>query len=227
MKNETLKELQEALNELNFIKENSEKVNPRINRAIKNLNHAIFLETPRSVGKFNIYDWVSDDALRPVLGGIFHDNGFEVASDGHVLVCLKSDYEPELEGRIIDKFGESVCGSYPNYMSIKPKNNKIEVEVDTDKVYDALREHKARKKAAGKGGYVPRCVIRIGNKCYFYLDNFKKFCGFLEMKNNFKIKIEHANRAAMTECEDGSWALIMPLLYDEGMDWIIVDADKK
>ena len=227
MKNESLSDLRSALNWLNPSEENADilKKNAELVRAC--INRVIFLETPRSVGKFNIYDWVSDDAFRPVMNCVFHDNGYDVASDGHILVCLKSDYEPELEGKIIDKFGESIDGRYPNYMSVKPKNNKNEVEVDTDKVYDALREHKARKKAAGKRGDVPRCVIRIGNKCYFDLDNFKKFCGFLEMKNNFKIKIEDASRAAMTECEDGSWALIMPLLYDEGMDWIIVDADKK
>lgn len=113
MKNETLKELQEAIKALNFIKENSEDVNPGINRAIKNLNHAIFLETPRSTGKFNLWNFVAQDVLRPVMEGIYHEEGFEIASDGHVLVCLKSDYEPENEGKIISKVGEVIDGRYP------------------------------------------------------------------------------------------------------------------
>ncbi len=230
MKNEALKELQNALNDLKLAKESGSD-SPYIDEAIKHLNHAFFLETPRSTGKFNIYDWCADDDLRPALNCVFHDEGFEIASNGHLLVCLKSDYAPELEGKLIDRVGENYDGRYPNYKSVKPTKSPKSAEIDPAKVWDALKEYKVRKKAAGKHGDVPTPVLRVNNEAYFNLNVFSKFITFMEMKNNFTLKYEDYTHAAICECEDGSWALVMPLLtsviIDSPADYTITDIDKK
>ena len=46
-----------------------------------------------TVGKFNIYNYVEkNDKWRPVMSGVFHDNGKKVASDGAVLVAINEEY---------------------------------------------------------------------------------------------------------------------------------------
>lgn len=53
----------------------------------------------------------------------------------------------------------------------------------------------------------------------------------MELKNNFTLKYEDYAHAAICECEDGSWALVMPLLasviIDSPADYTITDIDKK
>ena len=41
--------------------------------------------------------------MQAALTGVYHDNGYKVASDAIVLVAIKSDYPEELEHHIIDK----------------------------------------------------------------------------------------------------------------------------
>ena len=55
--------------------------------------------------KFKIWDFVGSDMIRPAMCCVFHDSGFKVASDSHILIALKEEYAPELEGRLMKKDG--------------------------------------------------------------------------------------------------------------------------
>lgn len=55
-------------------------------------------------------------------GGVFHDEGFEVASTGRILIAVRSQYDAELEGKVTDKNGEVIADEYPKWRSIMPKN---------------------------------------------------------------------------------------------------------
>lgn len=61
--------------------------------------------TPVKAGKFNIYNYVADDDIRPAMNGVFLDRGNKVASDSHILISIKEEYEPEYEGRVMYKDG--------------------------------------------------------------------------------------------------------------------------
>lgn len=50
-------------------------------------------------------------------GAIFHENGYLVATNGHILAKIKADYSPELEGKIIAPDGKEVNETYMKYQS--------------------------------------------------------------------------------------------------------------
>ena len=64
--------------------------------------------TPAKAGKFNIYNYVADDEIRPAMCGVFHDGGNKVACDSHILVAVKAEYPAEYEGSVLLKDGSYV-----------------------------------------------------------------------------------------------------------------------
>ena len=52
------------------------------------------------------------DTPRPQLTGVYHDNGYKVGTDAHIMAMIKSDYPSELEGKIA-KDGSEIKGSSP------------------------------------------------------------------------------------------------------------------
>lgn len=61
--------------------------------------------TPAKAGKFNIYNYVSKDTCRPAMNGVFLNEGWKTASDGHILISIKEEYDKAFEGRVMYKDG--------------------------------------------------------------------------------------------------------------------------
>ena len=97
-----------------------------------------------STKKFNIYNYVSKEELRPALNGVFHEEGNRVASDAHILVALKEGYDHDVEGKIIGPDGAKIDPganrTYPKWQSIIPKQEKLDKEYKTYQVTDEKRE---------------------------------------------------------------------------------------
>ena len=55
--------------------------------------------------KFSMLDF-ADKTGRRLYEGVFYDNGSQVATDGRQIMVFKEEYDPELEGKIIDKNGD-------------------------------------------------------------------------------------------------------------------------
>lgn len=99
------------------------------------------------LSKFDFYKYASTDAHRPVMTGVYFDNGFKVASDAYVLVAIEEEYDKQFEGKIINKKGEVIEGKYPNYKSVIPQTNeKFEIDLDLDKAKKAIDKSKVNKK---------------------------------------------------------------------------------
>ena len=49
------------------------------------------------------------------LGAIYHDGGYLVATNSYILAKIRSDYSPELEGKIISPDGSEVDETYMKY----------------------------------------------------------------------------------------------------------------
>lgn len=64
--------------------------------------------TPAKAGKFNIYNYVADDEIRPAMNGVFLNDGWKTASDSHILISIKEDYPAEYEGAVLLKDGSYV-----------------------------------------------------------------------------------------------------------------------
>lgn len=220
MKPATVKELQEAINILDFAagnmgQNNLEDTKEDIHNALEHIRSAIFMETPTTGRKFDLYKYTTDDQTRPVMCGIFHDEGFKVASDSHVLVAVKEPYSENLEHHIIGKKGEDIVGKYPKWkclFEMGSLSSDGEHEIDTEAVYSLVREMKAEKKAAGKYGAYRRAYVRVGDT-FFNAERFALICSFMDAYGAKTIKTYGPRHAALVECECGSRALIMPISY--------------
>lgn len=139
---------------------------------------------PKTKSKFKIWDYVSDDDLRPVMCRVFHDSGFKVASDGHILVAAKEDYDPSLEGRLMLKNGTLAPENayrYPKWRDVIPNPQLIEmvpVKLDFEKIRGFEAEHKAKIKAQG----IKRqdAYVRVTKNCWFKLNYLMKAVKFME-----------------------------------------------
>lgn len=92
------------------------------------------------VSKFNIYNYVAKDKMRPAMEGVFHDNGHRVASDSHILVVVNEQYAESYEGKIIGKDGQEITAGagytpyrYPKYEEVFSKTEPDAVhKIDMD-----------------------------------------------------------------------------------------------
>ena len=95
--------------------------------------------------KFNPYAYTGKN--RACMTGIFHSEGYKAATDGHIAIAYKSDYAPELEGKIIDKQGYPVNDTFPAYKNVIPDDaNLTYQDIDFNRVLELEREYKADKK---------------------------------------------------------------------------------
>lgn len=82
---------------------------------------------PRTKG-FNIYRCVSTDKTRYFMTGIYHDSeaGLAVATDGRILIQIRSAYNPEHAGEIMLEDGRKVEGRFPNWRRVTPDKKDME-----------------------------------------------------------------------------------------------------
>lgn len=220
MKPEANSQLQTALHYLNIVHDdngtlNAEEVKFSIGEAIRSIQAAIYVETPHTSTKFDIYKMAAKDELRPVMCGVFHDKGYKVASDSHILVAVRDAYDEALEGHILDRKGQDIIGKYPKWESVFPSETSEEKKaytLDTAAVYELLRQEKAEKKAAGRDGVARRGYVKVGDT-FFRADKLAMICTFMDAYGAKEITTYGQRRAAAVYAPDGSKALIMPAVF--------------
>ena len=179
------------------------------------------IELSQANGKFDYYEYMSKELARPIMTGVFHDNGFKVASDAHILIAFKDDYDvSELEGRVVGKDGAFIEGKYPNWRSVIPDFTSKKhdyrtetVKIDFDKWAEFMKVYKADKKLNQE-----RIWVKIGEQIY-KVDMFNlltiamRRLGVNEITNSWP---QYGSTAGVYRGNDGSIALLMPAMraYD-------------
>lgn len=102
---------------------------------------------PKAFGKVNIWNWTDPKEYRTFCHGVFHDpdNGVAVATDTHVILTSKIDYDSERAGEIHTKSGDKVKAVYPAYRRIFRKNN-VTFEVNRERIAECLSKAKSERK---------------------------------------------------------------------------------
>lgn len=181
MKPESLKAMQELANYASMYcsqigLENSKHIQDELARIIR-------IETPVCKDpKFDLYNYADKkDNMRPMMGCVYHTEGLKVASDSHILVALKEDYDPELEGKAVKYDGSFPDGKYPNFRSIKPtdfKKTHTANEFDFEKFDEFVRDAKSQiKLKVHKDMY--NFYVCIGG-CYFRLELLIKLVAYMK-----------------------------------------------
>lgn len=216
MKSESLKLLQSAVRDLEAIVTGDfvtgiKDAQETAKNALESLRAAVFMETPDPSSKINLYDITDDDnGTRPIMGCIHYEHGFAVASDTHILVCLKQDYASDLEGRNINKRGEDEEGRYPNFMSLYNERLKEaeEYKIDFVQLRNWMKEYNAERKIHGKKG-ARKSFVKIGD-AFYYLPLLYKFVNVMRSVGTDVLHVEENRRPAGYFTEDGGWGVIMP-----------------
>lgn len=108
------------------------------------------------------------------LKGVYHDPEHEmaVATDSHILVATKADYNPDFAGKVVDKYGNEITtGRFPNWMRVIPSPDEdrpydVDITLDAGIYQRAFKEDKAWRKMLGRKGKTPTVVKVSDNKIF-------------------------------------------------------------
>lgn len=175
--------------------------------------------------KFNIYNYVAKDKMRPQMCGVFHDNGHRVASDSHILVVVNESYAESYEGKIILKDGQDAQGSnpdwplrYPDYKSVFSKAEPDAVrKIDMEAMPDLFKKIKLNEKLGNGVQYikVPYTDKNGESKtAYYKADKFKLLVDFMRFIGTDELVLRGVSRAVEV-CSEKGKGLLMPVRIDE------------
>lgn len=181
--------------------------------------------TATKSGKFNMWNYVADPKheIREKLFGIYHENGYRIATDCHVMVVEKCDYNEDLEGKIMLKNGTFVNDTYPNYSAVIPKSSKDVISLDIAKVREQIKEHRIKEKAyksLPKGTTVDLDKIPQNGGIYLYeadmyfnMHHFERFINAVEAKGlTVYYNREDKTRPIVARNEQGDVCVCMPIM---------------
>ena len=169
---------------------------------------------PKTKSKFKIWDYVSDDDLRPAMCRVFHDSGFKVASDSHILIVLKEEYDSELEGKLLQKNGtiETQYTNYPKWRDVIPNpqlTEMVPVKLDFEKIRGFETEHKAKIKA--QGIKYQDAYVRVTENCWFKLSDLMKAVKFMEHIGADTLMVAADGRRAALATSGENKCIVMPI----------------
>lgn len=181
---------------------------------------------PKTKSKFKIWDYVSTDDLRPAMCCVMHDSGFKVASDSHILIALREDYEPELEGKLMKKDGtfEPQSTRYPKWRNVIPNpqlTDMVPVKLDFEKIRCFEVDYKAKIKAQGikhQDGYV-----KVTGNCTFKLNYLMKAVKFMEHIGADTLMVAADGRRAALATSGENKCIVMPIYcgaLEDKEEWI-------
>jgi hypothetical protein len=175
------------------------------------------IELQKSFGNFNIHEYLDMSSNRPVLKGVYHDNGYMVATDASLLVYIKKDYPEKNEGKIISPLTGEIIGKYPNWRGVIPSTNVGDViyKFDEEAVKNVLATHSIEKKAK----LFHKWLISI-HGVFFNAKYIKKLMKVMkELKiDSVRFKVDYygcvmKKRGLFNENENGGFVL-MPDMHD-------------
>lgn len=221
------KKLVDAYDYLSYMQEqlkNNQTIDEHTITHVKRLIHEFMIDhEPTKKNAFNIWDWVANDTLRPVMNGVFHDveNKMAVATNAHILVADAEYYdESKVSGEFqsfgrcmpIDKYGNHIEGRFPNWKEVIPQQTDEWVlrHVDLKELDDYIKKCKAYMKLNGMTGrFTKKVVYKVGTT-WFLADYLRMFA----IATDGNVYVKSHDRPAVY-WGDKRTALLMPIYITE------------
>jgi len=150
-------------------------------------------------GKFDIWKFIKKDDQRPAMTGIFHDKGYKVASDSHILVAVKDAYPKENEGKIIDKKKNVIDAKYPKWRELLQKGEDSGIDAKHLASFVA-----GVKELEGKNFKDAKIIVPLGGEMRAFnaegLENFLRAVQEIGGKITFK-PLGSAGKSLMLQAE--------------------------
>lgn len=177
------------------------------------------------VGKVNMFDFASKENAREAMTGVYHENGFKIATDGKILFAVKSDYTEELEGKCLMRDGAVKELRYPNWKSIFPfdkndykENEWLSIKLVREDFYEWVKNNREIKREVyGKSKtWYDEWLVYGGNGNFF---NARLYDLFTKATNEIyademMVKKESISTPAFCKNELGV-VLMMPMFITE------------
>ncbi len=216
MKQTSITKLSEVYNNLNALY-NGEKIAHDYKSLADLIQQVIRAEatTEAKAGKFDYFKYVEkSNSFRPIMQCVFHDEGYKVASDSHILIAIKEDYPEEYEHRLLNADGSfEEHGTYPKWRSVIPKPDGYEpYKVDRKAFYDWLTQKRSEYKAETGNGkkFVNEWHYQFG-PARFLAERFDKLLTAMERIGTDVLMLKDARSTAYAQTEEGT-ALLLPIL---------------
>ena len=136
--------------------------------------------------KYDIYEFTGKDVKNkkgeimrnphPELTGVYHDDGYAIASDSRILVADKRAYDESKQGKVIGKDGTVIPEKYPDWRYAIPVQIR-ECNMDPYDMLDFLSD--VKKKAREMKLKLSQCYVYFtveGHVMCFGAENLDKFC---------------------------------------------------
>lgn len=167
--------------------------------------------------KFDYYKFAAPKKgyYREALKGVYHDSGWKVVSDAHIMVALKEEYPEELEGKIVAEDGSFIDDTYPAWQKIMPKKpSKDAHKIDVAGFREWLADRRAEYKAEfGKGTkYDDYWAVCVGG-VYFRARLIDLLITAMEKIGADTLLLD-GSHPAYCETEKGK-VVVMPLVLDD------------
>ena len=217
MKQTSIEKLSEVYNNLNALY-NGEEIAHDYKSLADLIQQVIRAEatTEAKAGKFDYFKYVEKESnsLRPVMQCVFHDEGYKVASDAHILIAIKDNYPSEWEHKMLHADGSfEEHSTYPKWRSVIPKPDGYEpYKVDRKAFYDWLTQKRTEYKAeTGKGKkFVNVWRYQVG-PAWFQAERFDKLLTAMERIGTDVLMLKDARSTAYAQTEEGT-ALLLPVM---------------
>lgn len=204
-----------AVDSIEVGKDELPDADPKIFESESRKFRAVINPTLAKVDSSIIWLFTSNDDIRPIMTGIHYEDGFQVATDAHVLIKLKQDYPASKEGKTISKT-RTIEGIYPNFNAVIPKEGNdykpelVDLRVWCQQIVNFCKWTRQDTK---------NIIVAINHEgklraCYdlLYLQLFLSACTLLK---SLKFRYTDETRALMAYGSDGSTVLLMPKLGNE------------
>ena len=163
---------------------------------------------------YSLYKYI-DKKERPQLGGVYHKDGYAIATDTYVLVADRRKYEKANDGRIIDKDGNEIEGRFPNAFAVVPRRI-IASDIDAMDLLNFIAGVKAIVKSKNEKLKDKVILFNVGGELWAgSVENLEKFAnaavslgGKIYFNDNVGTGIY--TRPIYTESDKG-FALLMPI----------------
>lgn len=125
--------------------------------------------------KFVMHSLCGDKSAPAAMGGVYHDgeHGVAVATDAHVMIVSRKDYDASLAGKVVDKKGNELATGYLGYERVVPAENSP-VSVDYDDLLSFVTGALDVEKNPGAYGFdvskSAAVIIRFGDGRVGYYD---------------------------------------------------------
>ena len=186
----------------------------------------------KPVSKINLYASIGTNPNQPGLQGVFHDNGYAVASNAHILLADAGQYDKKKEGKLIGKDGKVIDAQFPKWRDLFDKKWRVgarTAKVDFGALRDFLASVKAQreaewkqKKDAGqkvgsKSAYVNegKVLLNLGDNAVigFKFEYLSQLADFAEHIGAKELEYIDNRKAVIVRTKKGI-GLLMPIMPD-------------